>query len=386
MLPPTRHFQLLWHDEWTEPGRLRHGSFDRDGMYIPCSLDIVSSAIVTMPRLTEITISCPFIPPQSLFEAVGQCRSLASFSLIDTPIDMGLVFVFPSRLSRVNLAPVGQCLRIGDGPTDPRVAELTYFMRDWRRKHRAQAQIRGLREQRSCAIFLRQQTPSLTHLEISGDLCSFASLAALHWPDLRTLVLYGHIPGMQPPHAFLTPPPAASIWDVLERMPVLNDLRLLFSRTKGKDFVLLPQEEVPHPTQLQKLASLTSFAISNACILDGIFTHLTSLQKVAILALVDLPRWPIALSQAEAEHLISDIAASGCPLKHLRIIIEDKLTPRTCHLIATLLPLLEVLEIERCGYHDGKSISTCVRALHLLPFPIHSSGRFHGPACGGRGP
>ncbi|KAL4063433.1 hypothetical protein J3A83DRAFT_4106346 [Scleroderma citrinum] len=365
--PYIRHLQLIWHDEWTEPGRLRHGSFDRDGMYTPSSLDIVSSAIVTMPMLTEVTISFPFIPPQSLFEAIGQCKYIDSFSLLDTPIDMGLVSVFPSCLSRVNLAPVGQCLRIGDGPTDPRAAEHTYFMRDWRRKYRAQAQIRGLREQRSCAIFLRQQAPSLTHLEISGDLCSFATLAALHWPTLRTLVLYGHIPGIQPPHAFpVTLPPTASIWDALEYMPALNDLRLLFSRTRGRDFVLLPRDETPHPAHLEKLASLTSFAISNTCRLDSIFSYLPSLQKLAILAIVDLPRWPIALSQAEAERVISDIAASGCPLRHLRIIIEDKLTPRMCHLIATLLPLLEVLEIERCGYHDGKSISTCQEFVDAL--------------------
>jgi len=360
-------------------------------MYTPCyySLDVVSSAIVSMPKLTRITMSCPFIPPQSLFEAVGQCKLLTSFSLIDTPIDMGLMSVFPARLSRVNLAPVGQCLRIGDGPTDPRAAELTYFTRDWRRKHRAEAHIRGLREQRSCAIFLRQQAPSLTHLEISGDLCNFATLAALHWPDLRILVLYGHVPGLQPPHTFVAPPqPAASIWDALERMPALNDLRLLFSRTRGKDFVLLPREEVPHPAHLQKLASLTSFAISNACRLDGIFNYLPSVQKVAILAIVDLPRWPIALSQAEAECVISDIASSGCPLRHLRIIIEDKLTPRTCNLIATLLPLLEVLEIERCGYHDGKSIPRSVRAL--CPLLLHlshpySSGRSSRSCLWGKG-
>ncbi|KAG6334528.1 hypothetical protein ID866_4562 [Astraeus odoratus] len=362
--PYIRHLHLTWHDEWTEPGRLRHGYFDRDGMYTPFSLDIVSSALATMPKLTEITLSFPFIPPQSLFEAIGQCPSLTSFSLLDTPIDMGLLSVFPVCLSRVNLAPVGQCLRIGDGPTDPKVSDITYYMRDWRRKYRAQTQIRGLREQRSCAIFLRQQASCLTHLDISGDLCSFAALATVHWPQLRTLVLYGHIPGTQPTYTYpVALPPAALIWDALERMPVLNDLRLLFSRTRGKDFILLPRDEHPDRVRLEKLASLTSFAISNACRLDGILGYLPSLQRLAVLAMVDLPRWPIALSQADAERVITDIATSGCPLRHLRIIIEDKLSPRICRLIATLLPSLEVLEIERCGYHDGKSISTCVIPL-----------------------
>lgn len=375
--PHVRHLYLVWHDEWTEPGRLRHGYFDRDGMYTPSSLDIVSSAIVCMPKLYRITMSFPFIPPQSLFQAIGQCASLTSFSLVDTPIDMGLVSVYPSALSRVNLSQVGQSLRIGDGPTDPKVSDITYFMRDWRRKYRLQAQIRGLREPRACAVFLRQQAPSLTHLDISGGLCSFATLAAVQWPELRTLVLYGHVPGTQVSYAYpVTPPLEASIWDALERMPMLNDLRLLFSRPRGKEFSLLPQDGSPHPRHLEKLASLTNFAISNACNLDGILNYFPSLQKLAILAMIDLPRWPIALSHAEAERVATDVAASGCPLKHLRIIIEDKLTPRLCHLIATLFPLLEVLEIERCGYHDGKSMSTCQEFVDaLLPLSALQSLR-----------
>ncbi|KAI6044577.1 hypothetical protein EDC04DRAFT_319263 [Pisolithus marmoratus] len=374
--PHVRHLQLLWHDEWTEPGRLRHGYLDRDGMYIPSGLDVVSSAIARMSKLNRITMSCPFIPPQSLFEAIGHCASLTSFSLIDTPIDMGLASVYPASLSRANLAPVGQSLRIGDGPTYPKVTDISYFMRDWRRKHRLQAQFRGLREPRACAVFLRQQALSLTHLDISGDLCSFAALAAVQWPELRTLVLYGHVPGTQISYAFpVTPPPEASIWDALERMPVLSDLRLLFSRSRKKDFVLLPQGGFPDPAHLEKLASLTNFAISNACKLDGILNYLPSLQKLAILALIDLPRWPNAIFHAEAERVLADIAASGCPLKHLRIIIEDKLTPQLCSLIATLLPLLEVLEIERCGYHDGKSMSTCEFVDALLPLSALQSLR-----------
>ncbi|KAI6130991.1 hypothetical protein EV401DRAFT_488359 [Pisolithus croceorrhizus] len=375
--PHVRHLQLIWHDEWTEPGRLRHGYFDRDGMYIPFGLGVVSSAIVCMPKLNAITMSCPFLPPQSLFEAIGKCASLTSFSLMDTPIDMGLISVYSASLSRVNLAPVGQSLRIGDGPTYPKVADISYFMRDWRRKYRLQAQFRGLREPRACTVFLRQQAPCLTHLDVSGDLCSFAALAAVQWPELRTLVLYGHVPGTQISYAFpVTPPPEASIWDALERMPMLSDLRLLFSRSRGKDFVFLPEDRFPDPTHLKKLASLTNFAISNACKLDGILNYFPSLQKLAILAMVDLPRWPIALYHAEAERVVTDVARSGCPLKHLRIIIEDKLTPPLCHLIATLFPLLEVLEIERCGYHDGKSMSTCQEFVDaLLPLSALQSLR-----------
>lgn len=375
--PHVRHLQLIWHDEWTEPGRLRHGCFNRDGMYVPFDLGVVSSAIVCMPKLNRITMSFPFIPPQSLFVAIGQCPSLTSFSLMDTPIDMGLVSVYPVSLSRVNLTPVGQSLRIGDGPTYPTLCDISYFTRDWRRKYRIEAQYRGLREPRACGVFLRQQAPCLTHLEVSGDLCSFATLAAVQWSELHTLVLYGHVPGTQTLCPFpVTPPPEASIWDALERMPVLSDLRLLFSPWRRKLFSLLPEDRFPDPKHLQKLASLTNFAISNACELDGILKYFPSLQKLAILAMVDLPRWPVALNDAEANRVVADVAESGCPLKHLRIIIEDKLTPELCHLIASLFPLLELLEIERCGYHDGKSMSTCQEFVDaLLPLSALQSLR-----------
>ncbi|KIJ63983.1 hypothetical protein HYDPIDRAFT_28876 [Hydnomerulius pinastri MD-312] len=365
--PYIRHFRLEWHDEWTEPGRIRHGYLDRETNYCPHHLDLFISAITRMPKLNKVTLSTPFIPPQSLFEALGQCRSLSAFTLVDTPIDIGLVSLYPAPLRQINLTPVGQTLRIGDGPIDPKFSEITYFMRDWRRKHRAQANFRGLRELRSSAVFLRQHAPSLTHLELSGDLCSFTSLAAFEWPSLKTFVLHGHVPGSTVSVSWHTmaQAPETNLFEVLQRMPVLEDLRLLYPRTRAQDFVLLDQDD-PDPAKVAKLASLTSFAVSNACKLNGIFQHMANLERLAILAMVDLPRWPIALSQTEVERVLADVGASDCQLKHLRIIIEDKLTPAICHLIAMHCPHLEVLEIERCGYHDGKSVSSCHEFLDAL--------------------
>ncbi|KAH7890231.1 hypothetical protein F5I97DRAFT_1833688 [Phlebopus sp. FC_14] len=380
--PYIRHFRLEWHDEWTEPGRIRYGYMDRDGNYCPRHLDVCISAILKMPKLNKFTLSCPFIPPQALFEAIGQCRALNAFTLIDTPVDMGLVSLYPAPLRFVNLTPVGQSLRIGDGLIDPKFSEITFFMKDWRRKHRSQTSLRGLRELRSSAVFLRQHAPNLTHLELSGDLCSFVSLAAIHWPNLHTFVLHGHIPNAQPTLLFQNgpTPPDVHIFDVLDRMPCLSDLRLLFSR-RAQDFDLLGPEPLD-ASRAAKLASLTSFAVSNACKLDGILQHMTSLERLAILALVDLPRWPIALGHGEVARVLADVARSGCQLKHLRIIIEDKLTPAICRLIATNCPDLEVLEVELCGYHDGKSVCSghefldalsplpCLRALRLcMQFP-----------------
>ena len=157
------------------------------------------------------------------------------------------------------------------------------------------------------------------------------------------------------------------LFDVLLRMPMLRDFRLLFPQSKSQEFRLIDPLVLADPKNIAKLASLDSFAISNACVLEGVFNYMTNLRRLAILALVDLPRWPIALSQPQVERVLADVGASNCPLKHLRIIIEDKLTPAICRLISAHCPQLEVLEIERCGYHDGKSVSSCVRPLFLPP-------------------
>lgn len=376
---PKRHFRLDWHDEWTEPGRIRYGYLDRDAIYCPYHMDLAIYALPHMPKLTKVTLSTPFLPPQALYEALGQCRSLSSFTLIDTPIDQSLMQFYPVPLRRVNLTPVGQTLRIGDGPTDPKFADITYFMRDWRRKYRAQANLRGYREIRSSGVFLRQHAPTLTHLELSGDLTAFTGLATIDWPALSTFVLHGRIPNQSLSITFHLGPAALyapSLFDVLHRMPVLRDFRLLFPQTKSQEFRFLDSYILANPENLAKLASLESFAISNACVLQGVFNYMTNLRRLAIMALVDLPRWPIALSQPQVESVLADIGASNCPLKHLRIIIEDKLTPTICRLIAAHCPQLETLEIERCGYHDGKSVASCVRPLfhpplllpsHLLP-------------------
>ncbi|KAG9311269.1 hypothetical protein JVU11DRAFT_8355 [Chiua virens] len=369
--PYIRHFRLDWHDEWTEPGRIRYGYLDREGIYCPYHMELAVHAVIRMPNLNKVTLSTPFLPPQTFYEALGQCRSLSSFTLIDTPIDQSLMQFYPAPLRRVNLTPVGQTLRIGDGPTDPKFAEITYFMRDWRRKYRAQANLRGYREIRSSAVFLRQHASILAHLELSGDLTTFTGLATIDWPALSTFILHGRIPN---PHVNLSFPFGSAplvvqrnpgLFDVLNKMPVLRDFRLLFPQSKAQEFRFLDPYVLANPENLAKLASLDSFAISNACVLEGVFNYMTNLRRLAIMALVDLPRWPIALSQPQVEAVLAEIGASNCPLRHLRLIIEDKLTPAICRLVATHCPQLEYLEIERCGYHDGKSVSSYVRPLFL---------------------
>jgi len=355
-----RHFRLDWFDEWTEPARLKWGTLDKDGNYVPRDLFKFAFAIDKMPKLSKVTLNCPFVVPLSFFRSLGLSPSLTSVTFIDTPLS-GITSIAPVHLKQISITPVGQALRIGDGPTDPRFLDITYVMRDWRRKYRSQANWKQIMETLTSTQFIKTNMSHLTHLELSGNLCSLSALSRLDWPLLETFVLTGHAPTTQS----YEPPAHVQLFNLLMRMEALQDLRLLFAQSRAQEFYLLGRDDPPDPAHTAKLAKLTHFAISNACKLDGIFNHMSSLERLAILAIEDIPRWPIALAQAEVDRVLADVAASSCALTHLRIIVEDKLTPEVCCSVTANCPLLETLEIERCGYHDGKSVSSWVGAPSL---------------------
>ncbi|KAG2357716.1 hypothetical protein BDR07DRAFT_1612346 [Suillus spraguei] len=341
--PHIRHFRLEWFDEWTEPTRLKWGTMDKDGNYIPRDLVKFNSAITKMPKLSKVTLCCPFVIPRTLFQSLGLSRSLSAITFIDTPLQIGITSISPVTFKQISLTSVGQTLRIGDGPTDPRFSDIMYFMREWRRKYRSQASWRQIQETQASIAFVKTHAAYITHLELSGSLCSFGALSKIDWPSLKTFALTGNIPATQPYEL----PAHVQLFKVLARMDVLRDLRLLFAQSKAQEFHVLGHDDPPDPAHTAKLATLTDFAISNACKLD-------------------LPRWPIALSQAEVDRVLADVAASGCQLNHLRILVEDKLTPDVCWSITSNCPHLQTLEIERCGYHDGKSVSSWQEFLEAL--------------------
>jgi len=304
-----------------------------------------------MTFLTSFSINCPFRPPNSILNALIACTNLRSLSINDTPL---YTFVLPSvpsafQLERLSLTPVAEALRVGEGPHDKKYAEAAYYIREFRRmyKNNMLAPIAA-----STLLFQFGKSSSLCHVEISGDLCTLEGLAAHEWPKLHTLVLTGHAP---------KPQGTSELVDVLAQMCNLRELRLLFSRTKGDlGFHILPPGNGPSMKNNSPmlLSSLKYLALSNACSFEGVFHYTTSLERLAICAIIDHPRIPIALNRGVIDLILKDIAI-GCSSSHLvrlRIMIEDKVNPALCHAIAVHCSKLEVLEIELCGYHDGKSI------------------------------
>jgi hypothetical protein len=319
---------------------------------------------------------------------------------------MGLIPRVPAQfhLEHLSLVPVAEALRVGEGPYDAKYQDLTYYIRDYRKKYKHDSLAWYAAQ---ALLFNFAKAHALRSIQVSGDLCQLFDLAQHEWPNLHTLILTGHAPRQS----------GTELVDVVAKMPKLEDLRLLFATVKNDPLFQVLPTQVPNPSPLLPsvnsnpirttakgnpatlLTQLRRFALSNACQLSGtIFHYADRLERLVICAISDLPRVPIALSRAEVNALMSDLAtpltnqgaaagdvalssSNSCQsspspapssssitaapppaaltypsLKVLRIMIEDKANPDLCQKITALFPSLESLEVELCGYHDGKSI------------------------------
>ncbi|KAJ2919379.1 hypothetical protein MD484_g1018, partial [Candolleomyces efflorescens] len=417
-----RHFRklsLLWPDHWPDASPPMWGDrYYIGGDYHPRHLDKLVRALPRMEGLSKFHITCPFYPPVSIFTALVQCPSIRSLSISDTPLYIDMLPRIPSQfnLEHIALVPVAEALRVGEGPYDSKYQEVTYYIRDYRKRYRNDSLARYAADS---FLFNLGKADSLRSVQVSGDLCSLSELAQHEWPNLHTLILTGHAPRANPNGTELV--------DVIAQMPQLIDLRLLFATVKNDPlFRILPANVAGEhsnvltsssyaiitgpsgPCYIHRrnpatvLSQIRYLAMSNACQLSGVIFHYANqLERLVICAISDLPRVPVALSRAEINALMRDLGTPAPPsngdapnpssspssstatsstsspssgastapapgsnhqttgypsLKLLRIMIEDKANPELCHQISSLFPNLETLEVELCGYHDGKPI------------------------------
>ncbi|RDB29836.1 hypothetical protein Hypma_013930 [Hypsizygus marmoreus] len=350
--PYFRRFRLAWPEEWPDATPPRWGDrYYTGGDYHPRHLDKLVNALPSMPSLASVYISCPFYPPNSLLNAIIQCPSLRDLSFHDTPLYISMIPKVPTgfHLERLAIVPVAEAVRVGEGPYDARYSEAAYYLREYRKKYKNDILARF-----AATAFLFQvgKPVHLRHVQLSADLCTLDALGDHEWPNLDTLVLTGHAPRG-----------TTELLDVIAKMPKLRELRLLFAKTKSDPGfrILLDHHPTVKNNYPSVLSQLKHLALSNACNFDGVFHYTTALERLAICAIIDQPRVPIALTHAEVEKILADMAVgrrtlSENQLGRLRIMIEDKVNPELCAAVAKHCPNLEALEIELCGYHDGKSI------------------------------
>jgi hypothetical protein len=342
---------LIWPDEWPDANPPLWGcKYYVGGDYHPRHLEAATAALPKMANLNALHLCCPFYPPNNLLDSLTKCVSLRRLYINDTPIYLSTMPKVPSnfRLEVISLVPVAEAVRVGDGPYEAKFAETAYYNREYRRRYKndilARTAVRDL-------LFSLGHPTSLQYVQVSCDHCNFETLAEHEWPALETLVLTGHTPRS---------PGNAELVDVITRMPKLKELRLLFSKVRTAPFRLVPTGGglSARRNHAQILSQLKHLAISNACEPTGILTFASNLESFASCAVADLPNVPIAMSRIDVDRMLDSIAVGGCNtlLKRFRLIMEEKVHPDLCHTISKLCPNLESLEIEICGYHDGKSV------------------------------
>lgn len=304
-----------------------------------------------MSSLNRFQITCPFYPPNAIFTALISCPSLRDLSINDTPLYISMIPRVPAHfhLERLALVPVAEAIRVGEGPHDAKYHEVAYYIREYRKRYKNDVLARY-----AAADFLFKvgKPQALRYVQLSGDLCTLDDIGCHEWVNLQTLVLTGH------------PPRAGSyeLVDIIAQAPKLHDLRLLFTKSRGdSSFRVIPAGAglvSARNNHASRIGQVRYLAMSNACIISGVFHHTSSLERLAMCAIIDLPRVPIALSRSDIDRLLADISVgtSSSRLAHLRVMVEDKVNPELCHAISMHCPMLQSLEIELCGYHDGKSI------------------------------
>lgn len=406
-----RKLSLLWPDHWPDSTPPLWGDrYFIGGDYNPRYLGKLADALPRMPALTKLHMSCPFYPPDFLFEALVKCPSIRSLSISDTPLYKSAIPRVPPEfhLEHLSLVPVGEAMRIGEGPYDAKYQDQAYYNREYRKRYRNDSLARYAAE---ALLFNFAKASALRCVQLSGDICTFYDLSRREWPNLETLILTGHAPRLYG---------RTELVDVVAKMPKLADLRLLFATVKNDPLFPIMTSSfynnnhstftpidstaassssstvhtTAEGTPATVLSQLRHLAVSNACQLSGaIFHYANRLERLVICAISDLPRVPVALSRVDVNTLMNNFgvlpsaaaapagggssssnaqadgavgSASGAvsevqpppyrSLKQLRIMIEDKANPELCHALCALFPELETLEVERCTYHDGKPI------------------------------
>ena len=352
-----RSFHLDWPEHWPDSSPPRWGTKGPfgNGVYHPKHLDKVELALPKMNRIHSFQITCPFYPPTSLLTALVGCPNIKDLKVIDTPLYTDVIPVIPLdfNLESFSITAVGEALRVGEGPFDPKYRSIAYFSREYRKKlfndvHGRFASIRYL--------FQLTRANNLRNLQLSGSSITLLDLAEHEWPNLNTLVLTG------------TPPVGGGaitrLVDVVARMPKLFDLRLLFAKTsRYQAFEILPPLPLLHlPDDNDKksdqvFSQITHLAVSNACNLQNTFQHVPNLERLVISAIAEHPRMPIACNMWEIAGVLDDIILGGgnTHLKQVRLIMEDSIPISLLKKMGDNFPLLEFVEVELCQYQELSS-------------------------------
>ena len=342
-------FHLDWPDHWPDLYPPLWGS-RLIGTYQPEHLDKLEKALHSgrMYNIHTFHLTCPFFPSSSLLNAIMHCPNIKDLRIVDTPLLTRLLPARPNafKLERLVLVPVGEAIRVGEGPFNKKHHELTYYTCGYRKRHGGQNNLEFVGQQ---YLFQMGRSECLRYLQLSSKHMALRldQLVSVIWAELETLVLTGPTPNTH----------WVPLADVVRHMPKLHDLRVLFSktttRTEGGFSVTGSSEDSP-PDSLAKIKYL---ALSNAFETRDVLRQSPSLERLSICAVIAHPRIPIALSREEMMRTFQDLAQSGSnlTLKFIRLMTEEVLDFDLFQELGAVCPALEHVEVELCGYREGEA-------------------------------
>jgi len=324
---------LQWPDDWPE---------DDDHQM----LDTLRIALPSMSSLRVFQMTWPSTPPSALLTSLAQCNTLRCLRIIDTPL--GDLFQIPdfSKIEWMTLVPVAEATCTGEGPFDYKFRELQYYTRPYRKRYRRNPNIVASHQY----IFESCLAKNVRYLQVSTQyLRSLVSLASSSWPELETLVLTGRPLAMD----------LTSMAQVLLQMPKLHDMRLLLARSDPGDLVITPfgSTSAFPPSHTDVFSRIKDMSLSNSYETLGLLKLTSTLERLSIAAVSLHPRVPIAMTTAELMCVLQGLEVGGgnFTLRKLRVMTEDNLTVELFKRLGKIFPKLEFVEVEVCGYRDGKA-------------------------------
>lgn len=337
------HFHFDWPQEW--PDVFQNPAHNGN----PDMFKLLDDALPRLINLSTFSFTLPFEPPFPTIGVLLQNSRTKHLRIVDTPIWGRPSFKPPTNIERLTLVPVGEAMRMGEGPFDVKHHEMQYFSRPYRREFRTKPAWMG--GEAYLATF--RAFPDLRYLQLSmqhvRDLRTLVKGLDQGWPYLETLVITGALGAVKK---------VGTMVDVVHKMPQLRDLRILLSNKFGQQFEMSDEEIVvnSYKESPKVFAQLSTLALSNTYETEIFLRHASSVERLSISGISRHPQIPFGMTGTDMHKVLKDLEIGGgnTSLKKVRLMTEDDLTVRFFRELGRICPNLEFVEVERCGYKEGE--------------------------------
>ena len=305
------------------------------------NIDELIDAIPKLTGLSTFSIHSLTTPPDMLIDALFRCPSLVDLSFEETPLDFRPPLAHCESLRTLRFRD-GRDLRVNGSPS--------LFIRSWwespGRKIYEQIELQRCDlDKAATAHILSVHSPFLRHVELVSGLTPVCGLADMAWPKIHKLVLTGPCPSLGEP-----------ILPIIQSMPALRDLQILYSRCPPQHgppywFVCPPDTIAGNdksPTLTLETCSpiLRSLTLSNPHPADMVFRGMPrSLESLTLLSIYEWPHQTKGIDHTFATRIVREVSVCGARLHELRMCVNKEPTVSLVDTIVRSFPGLETLHL-----------------------------------------